>query len=966
MNPIRYPNVEITGMRGSRSEIVEDSPAVRVVEAKIHVAVGKEVKEGELTLAWTLHNSGGRKICILHVHQPADRIPIMGTKFQISQLEEHQVRTYHECERQNMLQLLDKYSKICERAGVRAEILHIEKDSIEKGIVELISQHGIRRLVMGAAANKLFSTKMLEPKSKKAIYVHVTATTSPLSYISVFILMYVLHVYREGRLNGVNIEVASPLDLASPKSVTRPSSSFRSSSVREWQNDYRSTSVREWQNDHLMLRSLAPDLRRARSDTRAMNILALSSPDGAVRATPCSISHAEESSDESDGLSGRSPSLGSHFSTGSSSEAVDESILNSLARTVESGRGLDFRALPDPKEDLRLLSLPSEGSTDEGLYEQLEQIMVEAENSKREAFEESIRRRKAEKDAIEAIRRAKASENSYTEEFRQRKEVEDVLARGKEKFGKMKQQLEEVMKELQVALEQKSFLENQIANSDQMVQELEEKIFSAVELLQNYKNERDELQVERDDALREAEDLRRKQAEESSSMQSPQFSSEFSFFEIEEATKKFDPSLKIGDGGYGSIYKGLLRHALVAIKKLHSHSSQGPSEYQQEVFYVSVSIYDNSSKVKETVKTLNNQKPNENGIEETAVLMISSIGKADLNGKLDDAQFKISHVFIGVASSTTVNILSKLRHPNLVTLIGACPEAWILVYEYLPNGSLEDRLNCRDNTPPLSWQTRIRIATELCSALIFLHSCSPHSVIHGDLKPANVLLDAHYVCKLSDFGICRVLSQDFSSNNTTLCCRTDPKGTFAYIDPEFLSTGELTSKSDVYSFGVILLRLLTGRPALGIVKEVQSALDNGNLKNLLDATAGDWPFVQAKQLAHLAMSCCEVNRRIRPDLVAEVWRVLEPMRVSCGALSFRLGSDERCQISPYFVCPIFQEVMQDPVVAADGFTYEAEALKGWLDSGHDTSPMTNLKLANSNLLPNHALRSAIQEWLQQP
>ncbi|KAK2992640.1 hypothetical protein RJ640_023950 [Escallonia rubra] len=780
MNPIRYPNVEITGMMGSRSEIVEESPGVRVAEDKIHVAVGKEVKESELTLAWALHNSGGRKICILHVHQPADRMPFMGTKFKISQLEEHQVTTYHECERQNMLQLLDKYSKICERAGVRAEILHIEKDSIEKGIVELISQHGIRRI---------------------------------------------------------------------------------------------------------------------RSDTHAMNVSALSSPDGAVRATPRSRSHAEGSSDESDGLSGRSPSLGSHPSSCSSSEAVDESILNSLARIVQSGRGLDFRALPQTKEDLHALSPPSvlEGSTDDGLYDQLEQAMVEAENSKREAFEESIRRRKAEKDAIEAIRRAKASENLYTEEFRQRKEVEDALATGKEEFGKMKQQLEEVMKELQVGLEQKSSLENQIANSDQMVQELEEKIFSAVELLQNYKNERDELQVERDDALREAEDLRQKQAEESSSTQSPQFCSEFSFFEIEEATKKFDPSLKIGEGGYGSIYKGLLRHTLVAIKKLHSHSLQGPLEYQQEV-----------------------------------------------------------------------NILSKLRHPNLVTLIGACPEAWILVYEYLPNGSLEDRLNCRDNSPPLSWQTRIRIAAELCSALIFLHSCSPHSVIHGDLKPANVLLDAHYVCKLSDFGICRVLSQDFSSNNTTLCCRTDPKGTFAYIDPEFLSTGELTSKSDVYSFGVILLRLLTGRPVLGIVKEVQSALDNGNLKNLLDATAGDWPFVQAKQLAHLAMSCCEVNRRIRPDLVAEVWRVLEPMRVSCGASSFRLGSDERCQIPPYFVCPIFQEVMQDPVVAADGFTYEAEALKGWLDSGHDTSPMTNLKLANSNLLPNHALRSAIQEWLQQP
>lgn len=261
-----------------------------------------------------------------------------------------------------------------------------------------------------------------------------------------------------------------------------------------------------------------------------------------------------------------------------------------------------------------------------------------------------------------------------------------------------------------------------------------------------------------------------------------------------------------------------------------------------------------------------------------------------------------------IAVLCQVNVLSKLRHPNLVTLIGACPEAWILVYEYLPNGNLEDRLSCKGNTPPLSWQTRIRVAAELCSVLIFLHSCKPQSIIHGDLKPANILLDANHVSKLSDFGICRVISQDeLSSNNTTQCFRTEhPRGTLTYIDPEFLSTGELTRKSDVYSFGIILLQLLTGRTALGITKDVQSALDRGNLRDLLDPTAGDWPFVQAKQLAHLAVSCCAMNRSSRPDLGSEVWRMLERMKVSCGASSFRLGSDDHCQIPSYFICPIFQ------------------------------------------------------------
>lgn len=166
--------------------------------------------------------------------------------------------------------------------------------------------------------------------------------------------------------------------------------------------------------------------------------------------------------------------------------------------------------------------------------------------------------------------------------MRQRKEIEEALAREREELEKMKKQRDEVMEELRAALDQKSLLESQIVESDQMAVRLEQKIISAVELLQNYKKERDELHVERDNALREAEELRRKQGEASSS-HLPQFFTEFSFTEIEEATRNFDPSLKIGEGGYGSIFKGSLRHTQVAIKLLHAHSMQGPSEFQQEV-----------------------------------------------------------------------------------------------------------------------------------------------------------------------------------------------------------------------------------------------------------------------------------------------------------------------------------------------------------------------------------------------
>ncbi|KAK1558734.1 hypothetical protein Q3G72_006009 [Acer saccharum] len=355
-----------------------------------------------------------------------------------------------------------------------------------------------------------------------------------------------------------------------------------------------------------------------------------------------------------------------------------------------------------------------------------------------------------------------------------------------------------------------------------------------------------------------------KAAEASSSLYMHQSFPVFSLSEIHEATRYFDPSLKITEQEYGSIYKGLLHHTPVTIKVLNLDSLQGPSEFQQEV-----------------------------------------------------------------------NVMNQFRHPNVITVIGVCQESCALIYEYLPNGSLEDRLNCKDNTPPLSWKTRICIATDICSVLIFLHSSNPQSIIHGDLKAANVLLDSNFVCKLSDFGI--------------------------YHYRQFPLKEEVSSKSDIYSFGIILLQLLTGRSSLNIAEEMQDA---GNLEAFLDYTAGDWPFVEAIQLVHMALRCCDIEPSKRPDLVSEAWRVLKPMRAACGASSsFWTGSRDHSKPPSYFICPILLEVMQDPVVAADGYTYEAEAMKGWLESGHDTSPMTNLRLPHHQVVPNHSLRSAIQEWL---
>lgn len=169
------------------------------------------------------------------------------------------------------------------------------------------------------------------------------------------------------------------------------------------------------------------------------------------------------------------------------------------------------------------------------------------------------------------------SESLYAEEVRQRKETQEALAKEQEERQNVKNQLNQVTEELQNALDKQSSLESQIAESDEMVKGLELRIASAMELLQTYKKERDEFQAERDNAQKEAEELRRKQGE-ASSTKTPQF-----FSEIEEATRNLDPSLKIGEGRHGSIYKGLLRQTQVAIEMLPHHNLQDPSGLQHEV-----------------------------------------------------------------------------------------------------------------------------------------------------------------------------------------------------------------------------------------------------------------------------------------------------------------------------------------------------------------------------------------------
>jgi serine/threonine protein kinase/nucleotide-binding universal stress UspA family protein len=307
-----------------------------------------------------------------------------------------------------------------------------------------------------------------------------------------------------------------------------------------------------------------------------------------------------------------------------------------------------------------------------------------------------------------------------------------------------------------------------------------------------------------------------------------------------------------------------------------------------------------------------------------------------------------------------IEILSRIRHPHMVLLLGACPEHGCLVYEYMANGSLENRLFCKNNSAPLSWFSRFRIIWEVASALLFLHSAKPEPIVHRALKPANILLDYNFVSKISDADLARLVP----AKTTTMVIQyndTVPAGTFCYIDPEYQRTGDLGPKSDLYALGIIILQLLTAKPPMAVTDAVETAIKDGSFQQILDKNAGDWPHQEALELAILGLKCAEFQRRDRPDLEKDVLPELERFKALADAQRRHIREDIDAMPPSHFFCPILQEIMDDPHVAADGFTYEYGTIKTWLDN-NNTSPMTNLSLKHKYLIPNHALRSAILEW----
>ncbi|XP_051148027.1 probable receptor-like protein kinase At1g80640 isoform X2 [Andrographis paniculata] len=230
-----------------------------------------------------------------------------------------------------------------------------------------------------------------------------------------------------------------------------------------------------------------------------------------------------------------------------------------------------------------------------------------------------------------------------------------------------------------------------------------------------------------------------------------------------------------------------------------------------------------------------------------------------------------------------VEALSKIRHQNIVSLLGYCihNEARFLIYEIMENGSLDFHLHGPSHGSALTWQMRMKIALDVARGLEYLHEhCNP-PVIHRDLKSSNILLDSKFNAKLSDFGLAMISGGSSNKANIKL------SGSVGYVAPEYLLDGKLTDKSDVYAFGVILLELLMGRRPVERVSEAQcqsivtwampQLTDRSKLPNIVDpAIKNSMDLKHLYQVAAIAVLCVQPEPSYRP-LITDVLHSFMPL-----------------------------------------------------------------------------------------
>lgn len=232
-----------------------------------------------------------------------------------------------------------------------------------------------------------------------------------------------------------------------------------------------------------------------------------------------------------------------------------------------------------------------------------------------------------------------------------------------------------------------------------------------------------------------------------------------------------------------------------------------------------------------------------------------------------------------------MELLGRLHHRHLVTLIGFCAEQHerFLVYEYMENGSLKEHLQAPIKTP-LNWRIRIQIAIDVAAALEYLHFYCDPPLCHRDIKSSNILLDENFVAKVSDFGLAHAAPCGASNFEPV---NTDVRGTPGYMDPEYLVTQELTEKSDVYSYGVLLLEIITARQAVQENKNLvewsqKYILEDSNLSEMVDPNLENiYDYEQLQSFVSIVRMCTQREGKSRPSIRQVLQLMYDRLDITC-------------------------------------------------------------------------------------